>query len=96
MSFESEVLKKAFVQTKYLTKGRYKSTSKFSKQNRNLVSTATYCEVTMLQRSCTSIAEESESETRTAGGKISGKTNFVTTSKTSKQTLTEFVIMVAG
>ncbi|XP_020614528.1 calmodulin-like [Orbicella faveolata] len=27
----------------------------------------------MLQRSCTSIAEESESETRTAGGKISGK-----------------------
>ena len=56
---------------------------------------ATYCKVTM-QRRYTSIAEESESATRTAGGKISGKTNFVSASKTSKQTLTQFVIMVAG
>ena len=42
----------------------------------------------MLQRRCTSIAEESDSETRTAGGKIIGKTNLVMDSKRSKQTLT--------
>lgn len=79
-------MKKAFVQTKYLTKVRHKSTSKFSKQNRNLASAATYWKLTMLQRRYTSIAEESESENRTAGGKNSGEANFVT-AKTSKQTL---------
>lgn len=83
------------MQTKYLTKGSHKSTSKFSKQNRNLASAATYCKLTMLQRRYTSIAEESESENRTAGGKNSGKTIFVTASKTSKQTLTKFVLRVA-
>ena len=84
------------MQTKYLTKRRHKSTSKFSKQNRNLASAATHCKLTMLRRRCTSIAEESENENRTAGGKNSGKTNFVTASKTSKQTLTQFVLKVAG
>lgn len=62
------------MQTKYLTKGRHKSTCKFSKQNRNLASAATYWKLTMLQRRYTSIAEESESENRTAGGN-SGKTS---------------------
>lgn len=84
------------MQAKYLTKGRHKSTSKFSKQNRNLASAATHCKLTMLRRRCTSIAEESESENKTAGGKNSGESDFMTARKTINQTLNQFVFLVAG